>query len=316
MAQGGFPSDGTQVAEKQLDLPASWNRGWIYSTRIGFSRFISYIRVRPLTLADAGRLYRSYVVSAVGRLKNRGHFGGVGSHLDGTKAVNVQISGLRFSIRPRSEDLTYILPDHKPTVTRWFRPERGQFVVDVGSHVGFFSLIAAAKGASVVSVDPNPRVIAVLQEGARLNGLKDLEIHQTAIGERAGKAILEVPLIWDGKSSLVSGWATGRRPGARFDRIEVEVMTLDTLLQHRSERCIDWLLIDVEGSELEVLKGAERTLGRTAHILVEVSFASKDEVVKLLAEPFGFRINSIEHQTPFTSYVVATKAVRGREETS
>jgi FkbM family methyltransferase len=266
---------------------------------------MEYLSLRPVGLASALRLYVAFGAAWLARLVAPRRFRGAGRYLYGRSPVRVRVNGLRFDARPRSEDLLYLLPSHKGTVQRWFRPTAGQTVVDVGAHVGYYSIRAASLGAHVVSIEPNPSTAAALRANVRLNHLENVRVEQVALGSSAGSALLEVPEIWDGRASFHPGWASGGRADTRLTPLPVRVVTLDNLMGANPPPSVDWLLIDVEGSELEVLQGGRATLRKTRHLLLEISEGSEEACRSLLVTEHGFRVLSVERQTPHTEYLVA-----------
>lgn len=137
------------------------------------------------------------------------------------------------------------LLDHEPTVREFLLPRfrAGGVFVDVGANVGGYSLRAASRGMEVHSFEPIPQNAQILRRNAEINHLT-LDIQEVALGSSEG----EVRLSAGGASSRVT----------EGGGIEVPLRTLDSFGLPR----VDVLKVDVEGYELEVLRGAERTISR------------------------------------------------------
>lgn len=163
-----------------------------------------------------------------------------------------------------------------------------QTVLDVGASRGQFALFAAQRfpQARVISFEPLPGARATL--GDVLGGR--VEVRPVAVGAVAGTAELNVS-AQDDSSSLLP---IGRRqmtefPGTeRASTLEVPVVTLDEELSADlpGPRL---LKIDVQGLELDVLRGAGASLGLVDEAFIECSFvelydgqAFADEVVEFL----------------------------------
>lgn len=271
------------------------------------SRLGAFLSVTPLRVSDAVRLWLCYGVASLGRPLLGKRFRGMGEFLVGTSPVRVRAQGLIFSLRPRSEDLQYILAGNKRATENWFTPQGGDVVVDVGAHVGAFSLRAAARGAKVISLEPNPSTAKALRTNISLNRLYSISVIEAAAGAVEGSEQLWVPDVWDGRSSLYGWWAKGTDGNLQVHTVEVRIRPIDDLVEITSQGVIDWLLIDVEGHELEVLKGAARTLDKTRRVILEVSSPSRSQCLKILEGEHGFRIRSVEHQTNVTDYVFAER---------
>ena len=128
---------------------------------------------------------------------------------------------------------------------------------------------------------------------ARLNAEHpNISCWQGCLGSQTGKAILNVDR--DGSSILLGHW--GNPYGTQE---EVTVESLDNIVLQGICTPPDLIKLDVQGYELEVLKGATRALSKTEAIIAEVSFFSFQtgmpvvhEVVKQLAE-YGFVVYDI-----------------------
>jgi FkbM family methyltransferase len=155
---------------------------------------------------------------------------------------------------------------------RLYRPG---LIVDVGAHDGGMTLpLAMLPGARVIAFEPLPQAFARLQSAIRAgwNGEipAHIALHQTALGDRPGRLMLDVPVV-DGVpqeqwASVAKDYAALRDADPRIEailRTEVEVVTLDSL----GLRDVTAIKLDAEGAEAEVLRGAEATLRRCQPIL-------------------------------------------------
>ncbi len=171
-------------------------------------------------------------------------------------------------------------------------------VIDVGASRGQFALFAASRfpGARIVSFEPLPEPRAQLERV--LDGR--VEVMPLALGAEPGSVLMNVSRQDDSSSVLAIGEAQRRNfPGTEaIDTLEVPISTLDATLDPPPERpCL--LKIDVQGLELQVLKGAGKTLAGVDEALVECSFielyegqAMADEVVSLMLEA-GLRLAGV-----------------------
>lgn len=178
-----------------------------------------------------------------------------------------------------------------------FRPDV-RTVIDVGASRGQFALFARRRfpGARIVCFEPLPAPFDRLTEV--LGG--QVEAHRLAIGSEPGREEMTVSASDDSSSLLPIGERQVREfPGTGAAGTQaVEVETLDGALPGEPARPA-LLKIDVQGLELEVLKGASRTLGSVDECFVECSFvelyegqAMADEVVGFL-EDRGFRLDGV-----------------------
>lgn len=173
----------------------------------------------------------------------------------------------------------YILMGWEPEV-KWLKaigPCRGM-AVDAGANKGFYSLALSKIYSKIVAFEPNRSVAAPLI-AASLPGVEI--IHVGLSSSESATATLYVP-ISNGVS--LPGWGSldeHNCPGSTgVDAQEIQLRTLDSF---RFEN-VGFIKIDVEGHELEVMRGASETIQRDRpHLLVEVRDQNLTEVRGLLS---------------------------------
>jgi FkbM family methyltransferase len=127
-------------------------------------------------------------------------------------------------------------------------------VLDVGSHTGFYALLAARRrpDARVIAVEPDAYNVAALHENIRASDGR-IELVPKAASDRSGRAIFHQNLGTVG-SSLVERRGTGP-----IRVVEAETTTIDEIVGPGAPGVV-LLKLDVEGAENLALAGAERTL--------------------------------------------------------
>ena len=122
---------------------------------------------------------------------------------------------------------------------------------DVGSHTGTWAILWGIRGHVVHAFEANHSMARLCNAGMILSGLA-ATCHAVAVCDHDGNAIFRNPTIDGGGGSLV------RLFGACLP-IAVPAVSLDTWRAHDA-RGVGFLKIDVEGGELDVLRGARRTI--------------------------------------------------------
>jgi FkbM family methyltransferase len=174
------------------------------------------------------------------------------SEKEPTGRVKVETrDGLKWEIPATYPGARTGLLDHEPIVKDFLISyfQQGKVFVDIGANVGAYSLRAAASGMEVHSFEPNPENIKVLKRNAELNQLS-IDLLEYAIGSSTGT----VKLSPNGATSRIT----------EGDGIEIPIRALDSFNLPK----VDVLKVDVEGYELEVLRGAEGTLERCRPVLM------------------------------------------------
>lgn len=169
-------------------------------------------------------------------------------------------------------------------VGRFLQP--GMTVLDIGAHHGLYSLLASKRvspSGRVFSFEPSPRERRALRLHLALNLCRNVRVQGLALGSEETEATLHV----------VQGSQTGcnslRPPeviGSTLP-IHVRVTSLDAWLKLNNIGKVDFIKLDVEGAELEVLKGAEKLLNNRPRPVILA------EVQDVRTAPWGYSANEI-----------------------
>jgi FkbM family methyltransferase len=160
----------------------------------------------------------------------------------------------------------------EPDITQWmtatYARQRIVFI-DVGANLGWFSCVMAKicePDSYIMAIEPGEANLPFLTENIAHNSIKNIRVIERAMGARQGTALLNSgPPGNPGMHSIV------KMAHLSHDRAQqVNVSTLDAECQTIPGN-IDLIKIDVEGYELDVLRGGEATLKRTNTIVLEYS---------------------------------------------
>lgn len=166
-------------------------------------------------------------------------------------------------------------------------------VLDVGGHAGQFAKLFArlAPQGRVYSFEPGSYARAILERAIRLKGLRNVEIVPLALGSQPGAVTLSVPIKPSGSMGFGLAHLGAGAPERPVAAETVEVDTIDAFVRSRGLGRLDLIKADIEGWELEMLRGASETLRRLRPALfIEVDGArlaragdSGDALAALLA---------------------------------
>lgn len=169
------------------------------------------------------------------------------------------------------EDLRVVLPDDLNELTAyvlleqedWFEDETtfvetvlapGMRVLDVGANYGIYTLLAARRvgnAGRVFSVEPSSATVKWLRASVTVNALENVEIFQHALSDRSGSLRL----------STQEGSEYGRLldDDPYFQRGElVKVLRLDEFANQAELESIDFVKLDAEGAEKQIIDGGRR----------------------------------------------------------
>jgi len=188
----------------------------------------------------------------------------------------------------RPADFFVIRPDYEKFVKKYFKPKSGDIVVDIGAHIGTYTLIAAKRvkqKGRVLAIEPDPENFRQLLLNISLNKIRNVIPVCAAVADIDGSTAFFV-------SKEKTGSSIARIPEKLEGIIIVPTVKLDTIVDKFALSRIDWLKIDVEGGEALVLRGASKTLEITRRLIIEVWPKNEREVYNILRR-YGFKIRAI-----------------------
>ena len=182
----------------------------------------------------------------------------------------------KFACEPAHDASWWSFQDEEVVRLRWWHINPGDVIIDAGSAFGSYAFPALALGAS--------KVIAWAPEGHKrlfdlsveANGWQDkVIVYDAGLWSKPGFVqALEHAARPQFFTKLPEDWVTSPPPNV------FPVETVDIVVERHGLVRADWLKIDVEGAEVEVLKGAEQTLRRfKPRILIE-NHLFKDATLK------------------------------------
>lgn len=211
---------------------------------------------------------------------------------DRSKVMIHTVDGHRLLLDMRESFMAYHLIEHG----EWERPVRdvirrmlplGGTYLDVGANIGVHCLLAAqmvGHSGHVIAVEPHPVTGEILRENIEINGLNEVVmIVNAAATETAGQ---KVSFEYFPQHPAMSGFRISKERIALFkatpETIEVPTTTVDALLEPFNYQ-VDLIKIDVEGFELNVLKGAVGVLAKNPDVAVLIEY-EYNTVISLLGD--------------------------------
>jgi FkbM family methyltransferase len=204
-------------------------------------------------------------------------------------------------------------------VTHEFRRSlsAGDVCVDVGAHIGYYTLVASklvGPHGNVFAIEASPRVYRTLTANLARNDAANVIALNVAAGAAEGTADLyEAAGESPGTSSLSPRILDSPHVGRAEDyrSAEVDVATIDSLVPRDLHARVRVVKIDVEGYEVEALRGLERIVGEGAPLALFVELSpewSEEEpapYVEDLCRRHGFRPFRLVNEYSFEGYFPA-----------
>jgi FkbM family methyltransferase len=182
-------------------------------------------------------------------------------------------------------------PEQTALILKYLRP--GGVVLNVGANTGYYALLAAGKVAPsqghVHAFEIQPRMIEVLRRNVALNGLQHvITVVEAGCFSTPGEAAVESH--GDPGSARISFDGAG---------IRVSLTTIDDYAAARTLSRVDLILIDTEGADLEILKGAADVLRRFHPVVMAeahhlAAFGGSDQEMRALMSRLGYAVHALQ----------------------
>jgi len=191
----------------------------------------------------------------------------------------------------------FLYGDSDRTKTRVFSESigRGMTVLDLGAHIGYYTLIAAklvGPEGKVFAFEPEPQNFSLLERNVALNGYKNVTLVQKAVSDKTGIAEFYLD---------TESWGHSLSPiGRSKESISVSVICIDEFIPEGT--AVDVIKINIEGAEGRAVRGMERLLtkGDTKVIMIDFHLegiegqnSSPKEIWDKLTD-FGFEMYDIQ----------------------
>jgi FkbM family methyltransferase len=160
-------------------------------------------------------------------------------------------SGLRIKVRPNTDDLRIAKSNLvKKNYIKPFVPiEKDSIVVDVGAHIGSFSILVARSAYKVLAFEPDPNNYQMLKKNMELNRLENMSIFEMAVSSTSGYQ--DIFTCQGGSTADYSLYKSGMM-NIKMGRILA--ISIEDIIKRENLPQIDFLKLDCEGAEHDILR--------------------------------------------------------------
>lgn len=171
----------------------------------------------------------------------------------------------QFRVRANTDDLFHVLPGQEPAVESVIRTKLrpGDVFVDAGSNIGYYTIVASklvGTGGSVIACEMMPETAQILREHVAINDAHNVTVVEAALSDAANMLIeASHPEGKFGQASISRG--------IQGCQTSVRTTTLEIVLSSISK--VHIMKMDLEGAELNALKGLGESLNKIEAIVFE-----------------------------------------------
>lgn len=233
-----------------------------------------------------------------------------------TQSIEKVRFGIRLSLNLQEylQSWIYVFGAYElPTVKfirSYLRP--GDLAMDVGGQIGYLSIVMATSAdrkTRVLSFEPESDNIQRFKTNTSLNGLTNVNLVEQAVSDRIGS--IRLYLSSDSNAGTHSTIKENTNVSDRY--VDIPCTTIDAEVEQRGLQRVDLIKVDVEGGEIDVIKGAINTLKNYQPVVItELGDAlqkarglSTDEF-KLFLQEHGFHCYIINEDGTLSESPVGT----------
>lgn len=180
--------------------------------------------------------------------------------------------------------------------------ETGDYVVDAGANIGLFSIIASKRVSNtgkVFAFEPLDKITSVLKENIANNNCENIITEKFILGENTKDVDFYYNLEknYNASSSIIKG---------NDDQVvTLKQITLDEYVEINKIEKIDFIKADIEGSERNLLRGAENTIKKFSPKLAIRTYHLPDdkEVLLKIVKDFNPKYNTVLHKKTLYAWI-------------
>jgi len=175
-----------------------------------------------------------------------------------TRAIKVDIGGKKYTITSDDDYLEFIRNGFEPDTVELFRTiaSNSKVILDVGANIGCTALLFGEMSENVYAFEPSKTTFGFLEKNISNSGLKNIFPVNMGLGAESGEYTLTFS-----PSNRSGGFVSNLTQATTRHTVEnIVIRQMDEVVNSLNISRVDFIKIDVEGFEGNVLRGAEQTL--------------------------------------------------------
>jgi len=214
-----------------------------------------------------------------------------------------EIDGFKLK-KGRTTRLPILTGEIEPSQTNLIKKLSNQecMFFDLGANFGWFTMVLSklvGKSGRVYSFEADPFLVSILKENVKLNNLSNVSVQPFAISNRTGISKFSLNESYDTRNQLDSIVHSE-------NTINAKITSLDEFCKKENLGKVDFIKMDIEGSEPKALEGMRKIIIDNPHLKIITEFnqtamtsvgSSPERFINLLQEA-GFTTEEINEKTP------------------
>lgn len=187
------------------------------------------------------------------------------SDLSKSRHVITDIGGKKYKIESDDDYLEHIRKEFEPHMVRLFDSliKPSDTVLDIGANIGCTSILFGSRANKVLSFEPSPSTYRFLEKNVHASGLNNVELKNVGLGKSAGRFELTFAA-----NNRAGGFVSNKIQASAGHQIEsIEIVQGDAFLEDLGITMVDFIKIDVEGFERDVIEGLSKTISASRPVV-------------------------------------------------
>jgi len=212
-----------------------------------------------------------------------------------------EVQGFKLK-RGRTTRIPILTGEIDPAITALIKKNvhKGMTVFDLGANFGWFSLIFSklvGSSGHVYTFEADPTLIKTINENVKLNKLDNVTVIPKAISNKSGISEFSLDETYDTRNQL-----DAKSPKGKV--IKIETISLDEFCNENGIKQVDFIKMDIEGSEPKAIKGMKKIILSNPNLKIVTEFnqyaiksvdSSPQEFLELLDE-MGLEFKEIDEK--------------------